>query len=901
MSAPLDRLTAALVDRYRIERELGAGGMATVYLAHDLKHDRQVAIKVLKPELAAVLGADRFVVEIKTTAALQHPHILPLFDSGTADGFLFYVMPFIDGETLRGKLDRETQLGVEESVQIARDVASALHYAHQHGVIHRDIKPENILLHDGRPMVADFGIALAVSAAAGGRMTETGLSLGTPHYMSPEQATAEKEITARSDVYSLGSVLYEMLTGQPPHLGGSAQQIIMKIVTEEAAPVTRMRKSVPPNVAAAIAKSLEKLPADRFESVATFAAALDNPAFRTAEGTGPGAWVGASGVSRRTTAAAATVGVLLVAAAAWGWLRSADTPAVIRYGLALPPSQAPVIGAVTPTPAPDGSYLVYLGPGDAGNQLWVKRRDSYTASPIPGTAGTQSFTVSPDGNWIAFILNGRLNKIPVGGGSAVLVSNTDVASQFGLAWLTDGSIVYPMRSARGLMQVSADGGTPSVVWQSDSLISMLPTPLPGGRGVIFLSCRPGCVDGQFWGLDLETNRARLLLRDAFEGAFVPTGHLVYANGTGALLAAPFDLGRLEVTGSPVPLGEQLAVNAGNQLFRVSASGTLVMVVGGEGGDVTGRTFEMVWVDRAGRETPVDTAWTFRLTATANNHGWAISPDGSRLAVGISTSAGDDIWVKPLPRGAAYRVTFDPFPDSRPRWRSDSRFVTFRADRSPSGLYQRHADGAGADSLLVEGIVDEGMVTADDRWIVLRQGSVGQVAGGRNITGIRIGTDTAPRPLLATEFDEMAMAVSPDGRWLAYQSDETGRTEVFVRPFPNTETGKKQVSSGGGHAPLWSRDGRELFYLSSTNNMMAARLAPGESLDIGVPEVLFPVRPELLGAEYLYYTPWDVARDGRFLMARLVSGDLGQVGALVVVENWLEELKAKVKQLTRSPN
>ena len=198
------RLSTALADRYRIERELGQGGMATVYLAEDLKHDRKVALKVLKPELAAVLGAERFVVEIKTTASLQHPHILPLFDSGTADGFLYYVMPFIEGETLRDKLNRETQLGVDEAVRIAREVADALDYAHRHGVIHRDIKPENILLHDGRPMVADFGIALAVSAAAGGRMTETGLSLGTPHYMSPEQATADKEITARSDIYSLG-------------------------------------------------------------------------------------------------------------------------------------------------------------------------------------------------------------------------------------------------------------------------------------------------------------------------------------------------------------------------------------------------------------------------------------------------------------------------------------------------------------------------------------------------------------------------------------------------------------------------------------------------------------------------------------------------------------------------
>src|SRR5687768_11547092 len=284
----LARLTAALADRYRIVRVLGQGGMATVYVADDVRHHRKVAIKVLKPELAAVLGAERFVQEITTTAALQHPHILPLFDSGEADGFLYYVMPFIDGDTLRAKLDRETQLGIEESVRVATAVADAADYAHRHGVIHRDIKPENILLHDGRPVVADFGIALAVSAAAGGRMTETGLSLGTPHYMSPEQATADKEITGRSDIYSLASVLYEMLAGNPPHVGSSAQQIIMKIIAEPAPPVTQWRKAVPPNVADALAKALEKLPADRFDNANAFAQSLVNPHFTTATTTPAG-------------------------------------------------------------------------------------------------------------------------------------------------------------------------------------------------------------------------------------------------------------------------------------------------------------------------------------------------------------------------------------------------------------------------------------------------------------------------------------------------------------------------------------------------------------------------------------------------------------------------------------
>ena len=279
MSEITQRLSTALADRYKIERHLGEGGMATVYLAEDLKHKRKVAVKVLRPELAAVLGAERFVQEITTTANLQHPHILPLHDSGDADGFLYYVMPFIEGETLRDKLNRETQLGIEEAVKITTEVADALDYAHRNNVIHRDIKPENILLHDGRPMVADFGIALALSAAAGGRMTETGMSLGTPHYMSPEQATAEKDLTSRSDIYSLGCVLYEMLTGDPPHTGSSAQQIIMKIVTEEVPPVTKVRKAVPPNVAAAVVQALEKLPADRFDSAAKFGEALVTPTF----------------------------------------------------------------------------------------------------------------------------------------------------------------------------------------------------------------------------------------------------------------------------------------------------------------------------------------------------------------------------------------------------------------------------------------------------------------------------------------------------------------------------------------------------------------------------------------------------------------------------------------------
>jgi tRNA A-37 threonylcarbamoyl transferase component Bud32 len=888
-----DRLASALADRYRIERELGQGGMATVYLAHDIKHDRQVAIKVLKPELAAVLGADRFVVEIKTTAALQHPHILPLFDSGVADSFLYYVMPFIQGETLRSKLDRETQLGIDESVRIARDVADALDYAHRHGVIHRDIKPENILLHDGRPMVADFGIALALSAAAGGRMTETGMSLGTPHYMSPEQATADKEITGRSDIYSLGSVLYEMLAGEPPHVGHSAQQIIMKIIAEDVQPVTKLRKAVPANVAAAVAKSLEKLPADRFDTAKTFADALANPAYH---GTGATAihsrpFARASLVSRLSVFAVLAVAIVV---GAWGWLRPNRKLEVHRYGLTMPALQAPVIGTVMPVIAPDNSFLIYLGPAENnGVQLWLKRRDSYDATPIAGTVGTASFTLSPDGEWIAFIVAGRLAKVALGGGSTIPLAGDSVGSVYGVAWLDDGTIVYPLRGAGGLMRISASGGAASLLWRSDSsLLAMLPNRLPGGRGVVFRACTPGCPESRLWVVDLKGN-AHEVLRGASAGVFVSTGHLVYSNDAGGLFAIPFNLSSLAVSGSAVSLGEQLETQTGLQVFSISDGGTLATLRGS--GNLNGRTFDMVWVDRNGRETPIDTTWKFQLTANANNHGWSISPDESRVAIGLFTGAGDDIWAKPLPTGAPYRVTNDPQVEYRPHWTSDSRFVSFVAIRQPGGVYLRHAEGTGSDSLLFQGVVDEALLSPDGRMLVMRQGSVGQVAGGRNITGLRLGFDTVPIPILASPFDEEAIAISPDGKWLAYQSDEPGRTEIIVRPLQNINGDKKQVSSGGGVAPLWSRDGKELFYLSTDKRMMAARMIAGEKINFTDPVALFRVPDELLGAEALYYTPWDVARDGRFMMARLVGGDKSQASAIVIVENWLQELKAKLKK------
>jgi serine/threonine-protein kinase len=407
MTEVTERLSAALADRYRIVRLIGEGGMASVFLAEDLKHDRMVALKVLRPELAAVLGADRFVQEIKTTARLQHPHILPLYDSGSTTAakgggteFLYYVMPYIQGETLRQKLDRELQLGVDDAVNITTAVADALQYAHDQGVIHRDIKPENILLHNGRAIVADFGIALAVSAAAGGRMTGTGLSLGTPHYMSPEQATADKHITNRSDIYSLGSVMYEMLTGEPPHTGASVQAIILKIVSDEVRPVREVRRAVPPHVAAAVAKAVEKLPADRFESAKAFAEALHNPAFASSGATLAPIRTAGLRSRRRVVPIVSALAVVIAALGAWGWLRPAPAVHVARYPITLGTSGAldGIAFRVETALSPDGSSLVFRSPLSGPGQLYVKHRDEVTARPLAGTGVARDRSSPPTGH-----------------------------------------------------------------------------------------------------------------------------------------------------------------------------------------------------------------------------------------------------------------------------------------------------------------------------------------------------------------------------------------------------------------------------------------------------------------------------------------------------------------------
>jgi eukaryotic-like serine/threonine-protein kinase len=489
------RLQVALADRYRIDAEIGAGGMATVYLAQDLRHDRKVALKLLRPELSAVIGAERFLAEIKLTANLQHPHILPLFDSGEADSFLFYVMPFVAGETLRNRLVREKQLPVPEAVRIATEVASALDYAHRHGVVHRDIKPENILLHEGQAMVADFGIALAASKASDDRMTETGMSLGTPHYMSPEQAMGAREITARSDVYALGAVLYEMLTGDPPFTGSTAQAIVARVVTETPRPLLPQRHTIPPHIEAAVLTALEKLPADRFGTAAAFAAALADPKYASA--TTVASPVAVLRARRRwDTVRLATFGIagLAIVAALWGWLRPIPIPPVNRFSIFLRSSEElrPQGTAGNLAISPDGLKLVYIGPSEGGTRLWLREHDKLRSAPIPGTEGAVSPFFSPDGRQLGFIRNGRTVRVlSLEGGPPLTLS--DSINSSGGDWGADGYIYIEVDS--GLGRIRATGGPVEPVYnmsaQRREVGAEWPDVLPGGRGLIFSASARG--------------------------------------------------------------------------------------------------------------------------------------------------------------------------------------------------------------------------------------------------------------------------------------------------------------------------------------------------------------------------------------------------------------------------
>jgi eukaryotic-like serine/threonine-protein kinase len=887
----ITRLSAALADRYRLERELGQGGMATVYLADDLKHNRKVAIKVLKPDLAAVIGGERFVQEIATTAQLQHPHILPLFDSGTADGFLYYVMPYVEGETLRSKLDRETQLGIDEAVTIATEVADALHYAHRRGVVHRDIKPENILLHDGRPMVADFGIALALSAAAGGRMTETGLSLGTPHYMSPEQATAEKTITNRSDVYSLASVLYEMLTGQPPHLGGSAQQIIMKIVTEDAAPVTQMRRAVPPNVAAAVARGLEKLPADRFDSAKAFADALRDPHFSTAAG--GGAVAAANARWRSAALAAGGIAVVLLAAALWGWLRprpAAAVPPELQLYVQGDSSFSVTNNCCGPSLAisADGQRIVFLA--QAGDSTMFYRRDlgDANARPIPGTASGVTPFLSPDGRWLGFLRQGMLMKVDVAnGGAPMTIGPAGAANVRGASWGDDGYVYFTpdLDGPQSIYRVSAEGGDPKVYSRPDTATErgrVVPRVLPGSHVLLYATAPKSGSDADAWVVALDMDRQVVhRLTPGFQPYYSGNGYLTYALADGSLMARRFDAKTFAVGASPIRLSDHtLTHNYSEAEYAVANDGTMaIRALGAQQSQL--RLYSMQ--GQLLRTVPGEAA----------RHSPRFSPDGHRIAYtqGDYNVAGSDeeVWVYDVESGVDTRLTdtgdaLDPIwsaDGGRVLWLDDQngvrRMMSRPVDQSAPAAAFGDTTFAGAPRHNTGQSVRLGFPSRSGGLIPL---SVDSPDGKSTDLWVMDADGTHARPFLQTAAHADFPAVSPSGKWVAYESDETGRDEIYVEPFPNGGP-RYRISTAGGDYPVWATDTALVYENSDFDAVISrVRFANG-SVRAGPPRVIVSsVYDQIVASRSA-----DVSPDGKTLAVIAMPA----VSRLLVETNRLQHL------------
>ena len=845
MSESLDRLNAALGDRYRIERMLGEGGMARVWLADDLKHGRQVAIKVLKPELAAIIGAERFLSEIRTTANLQHPHILALYDSGEADGILYYVMPYIDGESLRDRLDREKQLSVDDAIELTRSILSALDYAHRHDVIHRDIKPANILLHDGNALVSDFGIALAVTGASGDRMTETGLSLGTPHYMAPEQATADRDLTSRADIYSTACMLYEMLVGAPPHTGPSAQSVLVSILTEDPKPVTQVRRSVPEHVGAAIDRALEKLPADRFSTAGEFAAALVDPSFAWSGGTtrvGTGVRAVASGSSRATVAStgwwgqapsrvavgAAVVGFVL-AGAAW----------IGRGGTAAGPSGGGASGSAIRVPfdvgiapdeatpiiiAPDGSSFAWISEqGDAAadheHGIEVRRASSGTTFVLPDTEEVSDLAYSPDGRFLVFAgENGRMMRISVDGGRSVQVQLEDPSREYDeidqLHWSSDGHIYFADHG--GIFRVPEDGGAVEQVVDGDFHEFGQPVPITGSDWLLYVDWRD--PDGRqiITAVDPGDGTSKAVV-DGNTPVFLPPDLLLYATDDQAVFAARIDPRTAELVGTSVAVIDSVAVR-GMGYYSVSRDGTAVYWAGAfETPEEDGET--LVTVGPTGERTRIGVASGYYRTPR-------FSPDGSRIVVQVGLN--DGISVFDIRTGVRTRI-----------WEGRASNAIW----SPDGdliAYARTGDNPGVSEVVV---VDPD--EPDDETIVRSSQDVQMLPFGwtsdgselvaatntSNIDIYRLPIDgSEPIPFLATGFRENAPALSPDGRWIAFESDREGPIHVYVRSFPDGDR-EVRVSETRGVGARWSADGARLMYRVGDTTRVATVRATDESFEV----------------------------------------------------------------------
>jgi eukaryotic-like serine/threonine-protein kinase len=873
----LDRLKAVLADRYTVERKIGSGGMADVYLTHDIRHNRKVAVKVMHRDLAEFVGVERFLLEIETTAKLQHPHILPLFDSGAAEGTVFFVMPYVEGQSLRVRLKRERQLPLDDALRITREIASALGYAHRRGVIHRDIKPDNVLFQDGSALLTDFGIALPRKDDEGGaRLTGSGMSLGTPRYMSPEQV-AGQEIDTRSDIHGLGVLAYEMLAGQPPFTGATATAVLGKVMTESPRPPVEHRRSVPAHVNDAIVKALEKLPADRWQTAEEFAEALTTPLLTQRTGS---RW---TRVVLPWMLAAALALVL-----GWTSLRNSRTAPIadgpVRFGVEFETGVVPSFTPIVRISA-DGRQLFVSAMVDRREEVVRRTLDRLGMEVVKGAGQGEQGTgnsrpfVSPDGRWVAYARQKKLWKVPVEGGTAIELAPAEWA---GGSWDRNGKIVYTQAYNTGLWIVSEGGGDARMLTKPDAAKGELghwwPQILPDGDHVLFTAYRTPLDTATIEVLTISSGERRVILTGGVYGFYVPTGHLLFAVGE-SIRAVPFELDTLRVNGVPRTVVDDVAMNLtdGAAAFDVSETGTLAYLPV----DSYVAETNVVLVDRAGKESSA-------LPKADRYTNPRLSPDGSRLSVDIrSANSPGDIWVFEVGRSGGTRLTADEGRDFGAEWTPDGKELIFSSERPFFDLYRRAADATRPEEPLLAGTYDHytGSVSPDGKLFTF----VLAVPGGELWTVNLQGPPKAAR-YFANGFNLGHPAISPNGRWMAYDSDESGQgVDVFIQSFPDPNQKRLKVSPAHGSEPMWTRGGRELVYREG-DNVIAVDIDPATGVS-GPPRVLFS-GPYPSNQGWTRPRSYDVTPDGeRFLLTKL-PGEQPRP-RIVVVLNWFDELRTKV--------
>jgi Tol biopolymer transport system component len=901
---------------YEILAPIGAGGMGEVYRAKDTRLDRTVAIKILPPHLAGdPQFRERFEREAKSISALNHPNICALYDVGRDRDTEFLVLEYLEGETLAARLARGP-LPLPEVLRIAVEIAGALDKAHRQGIVHRDLKPGNVILTKTCAKLLDFGLAKSSPAAlppgttntaaptVAAPLTAQGSILGTFQYMAPEHLEGA-ETDARADIWAFGCLVYEAIVGRRPFEGKTQMSLIGAILEREPPPMSELQPMTPPALVRIVRTCLAKNPEDRFQNAHDLCLQL-----RWVEEGGSAAGLPAPLVVHRKRQerslwlAGAGLAAILAAAAAW-WLKPAPpvTRVVSRFEYSFPEGQRLTrTGRHVLAISPDGKKFAYV----ANKQLYVRAMESLEAQPVPGTSEDPMEPVfSPDGQWLAYFTptNGpnrpwTLKKIAVAGGAAVTLAHL-ASAPFGATW-RDGKIVFAINtSASSMVQAVPDsGGVPRTLATADATKGTVTQPqlLEDGKHLLFVLHDPNTADveGRIVVQALDGKDRRTLVNGGSDPRVLPTGQLVYIHD-GVLLAVPFDRNRLAVTGSPAPVVEGVTETqttfAGQ--FAVSSEGTLVFLPGSAGSVSARRT--LVWVDRGGHEQPVPVkarAYEFPR----------LSPDGKKIAVS-SQEEEHDVWIFDIEKETLSRLTSGPAYEYSPVWRPDNRYLFFSSGPAVAApgvhfdVYGRAADGTGTTETLTDHL--QGgypMFIAPGGKSLVYVGYSPQ--GNLGFFVLPLDPKGPPRPLLP---DSKALAfnadLSPDGRWIAYDSDESGPYEIYVRPFPAVDGGRWQVSSAGGTKPVWSRSGRELFFLNAAGRMAVVAVQPGAAFNYSKAQPLFEVPPTYLGSigSSSPFRMFDVSTDGkRFLMVKnLTAGETATGRSIVVVQNWFAELKARM--------